>query len=87
MSILFLLGFISAMSLAAGVFFLRSWNDSRDFLFLAFAIFFFVEAAESAIRTGMDRPAEGAPWMYVARLMTSVLLAVGIIRKNFVRRR
>ncbi len=39
----FLLGVIATSSLTAGVFFLKFWRKTRDSLFLAFGLAFFVE--------------------------------------------
>lgn len=79
----FLLGVVATSSLVAGIFFLRFWRRTRDFLFLAFAIAFLVEALN---RLGMLReaqPNEGSPWHYLVRLLAFLLILAAILRKNY----
>jgi hypothetical protein len=44
----FLIGLIATASVAAGLFFLRFWRDSRDSLFLAFGLAFVIEGVNRA---------------------------------------
>jgi uncharacterized membrane protein HdeD (DUF308 family) len=78
----FLLGFIAASSLGAAVFFLKFWKETRDSLFLAFAVFFFIEAATRLDLLFIARPNEGSPWIYIARLFGVVLILLAILGKN-----
>lgn len=79
----FLLGFIAATSAVAGVFFLRFWRDTRDSFFLAFVVFFFVEAMERTLALILPRPNEGSPHAYLLRLFALLVLLIGILRKNY----
>jgi uncharacterized membrane protein HdeD (DUF308 family) len=79
----FLLGVIATASLTAGLFFVRFWRETRDSLFLLFAVFFIVEAIN---RTGyllLERPNEGHPAIYLIRLVGFTMIVVAIIRKNY----
>jgi len=78
----FLLGLIATASLTAGVFFLRFWRDTRDTLFLAFAIAFIIEALNRAAMLGVRQPNEGSPWNYLVRLFAFLLILAGILNKN-----
>jgi uncharacterized membrane protein HdeD (DUF308 family) len=74
----FLLGFIAASSLAAALFFLRFWRNTRDILFLAFAVFFVAQACSSAVVLDLAYPNEGTGWLFLLRVL-SVLVVVGAI--------
>ena len=78
----FLLGVIATGSMAAAVFFLKFWRETHDFLFLAFSIFFIVEALNRAGHLFMARPSEGNPWIYLLRLFSLVLIFSAILKKN-----
>jgi uncharacterized membrane protein HdeD (DUF308 family) len=80
----FLLGAISMASLTAGVFFLKFWSETRDFLFLAFATFFVIEGMNRvALLLLVARPNEGSPWIYLVRLLALGLILGAIIKKNY----
>ncbi len=79
----FLLGVIVTASITAGTFFLRFWKSTRDILFAAFALFFFVEAADRIALLFSLQPNEGSPWIYVIRLLALLLLLAAILRKNY----
>ncbi len=74
----FLLGFISACSMVAAVFFLKYWRDARDPLFLAFAAFFGMQGIVHCIVLLLPRPNEGYFWVFLIRLL-SVLAPLGAI--------
>lgn len=78
----FLLGVIATSSLAAGVFFLRYWRETRDSLFLAFAVAFLIEAANRTASLLLVQPNEGTPWIYVVRLFAFLLILAAIVNKN-----
>lgn len=80
---MFLSGVIFTASLTAGVYFLRFWKDSRDILFIAFAVFFFIEAADRVALISAEHPNEGSPWIYLLRLFGLALLFAAILRKNY----
>lgn len=78
----FLLGVIATSSLTAGVFFLRFWRDTRDFLFLTFAVAFIAEGLNRTAMLVLRQPNEGSPWIYVVRFFAFLLILVGIVMKN-----
>ena len=78
----FLIGMIATASLASGVFFLRFWRDSRDSLFLAFALAFFIEGLNRATIMLIDHPNEGTPRIYIVRCFAFLIILVGIVNKN-----
>jgi uncharacterized membrane protein HdeD (DUF308 family) len=78
----FLLGVIATSSLTAGVFFLRFWRDTRDLLFLAFAVAFLIEAVNRAAILLVEQPNEGTPWIYIVRLFAFLLILAAIVNKN-----
>ncbi|GAC1426968.1 MAG: hypothetical protein NVSMB62_24660 [Acidobacteriaceae bacterium] len=78
----FLLGFIAACSLCAGLFFLRFWGETRDPLFLAFGGFFAIQGGLDALILGLSRPNEGSRWFFGMRLFAIVLVLGAILWKN-----
>jgi len=78
----FLLGFITACSFAAALFFVRFWKSTRDFLFLAFAIYFFAQGVVSAAVLSFPHPNEGSGWMFLLRLLAVLVVLGGILWKN-----
>jgi len=78
----FLLGVIAMSSLTAGVFFLRFWRDTRDSLFLAFAVAFLIEAVNRIASLLLVQPNEGTPWIYIVRLFAFLLILGAIVNKN-----
>jgi uncharacterized membrane protein HdeD (DUF308 family) len=79
----FLVGVIATSSVMAGVFFLKFWKRTRDFLFLAFAIAFIIEGLDRACAMMVARPNEGSPWIYLVHLLASGLLLFAILKKNY----
>jgi uncharacterized membrane protein HdeD (DUF308 family) len=78
----FLLGALATASLTASLFFFRFWRDTRDFLFLAFALAFLIEGV---CRTSMllaRHPNEASPWIYLVRLLGFLLVLGAIVNKN-----
>jgi len=78
----FLMGFVAMGFLAAGLFFVRFWRETRDTLFLAFAVFFLVQAAAATTLLGFERPNEGQT-VYFVYLVTLVLIVGAILKKNY----
>lgn len=78
----FLLGFVTASSLVAGLFFLRFWRETRDLLFLGFAAFFLIEALSETLALTLSRPNEGAAWLFLMRLGATVAVLGAIVWKN-----
>lgn len=78
----FLLGVIATASLAAGIFFLRFWRDTRDSLFLNFALAFLIEAGNRTAMMFSVHPNEASPWIYLLRSFGFLLIVAGIVYKN-----
>lgn len=78
----FLLGVIATASLACGVFFLKFWRDTRDSLFLVFAVAFLIEGANRTVFLTLPHPNEGRPAIYLVRCFAFLLIIAGIINKN-----
>lgn len=80
---LFLLGYVAAVSVVAALFFLRFWKNTRDFLFLAFAIFFAVQGGTRALGLSTANPNLAVGWVYIVRLLAVLVVIFAILRKNF----
>lgn len=78
----FLLGAIASLSLVASIFFFRFWRQTRDRLFLAFALAFLLEAAGRTALAYMAARGEMEPLIYVLRLVGYLLILGGIAGKN-----
>lgn len=78
----FLLGVVACTSLVASVFFLKFWRQSRDFLFLAFSIAFFIEAINRTSILFLDKPNEGSPIIYWVRFLAFFIIVIAILIKN-----
>lgn len=79
----FLVGVIFTTSLTASLFFLKFWKRTRDLLFLAFALAFFVEASARVSLLFTDKPNESGPWYYIVRMLAFLLIVVAIIKNNY----
>ncbi len=78
----FLEGVIATASLAAGLFFLRFWRDTRDSLFLAFAVAFVIEGLNRSVRVFFHNPSEASPWVFIVRAFAFLIILAGIVNKN-----
>jgi hypothetical protein len=78
----FLLGVIFTTSLVAGLFFLKFWRQTRDVLFLAFALAFFIEGFNRLRFFTLAVPSEGDPSIYLVRLLAFLLIVAAIVWKN-----
>jgi len=79
----FLLGVIATSSVTAGVFFLKFWRRTHDFLFLSFAIAFILEGMNRTSLLFVQKPNEGSPIIYIVRLCLFLLILGAILRKNY----
>ena len=79
----FLIGVISTCSVVAGIFFLKFWRKTRDFLFLAFGAAFLIEGLNRAAVLLVSRPNQGHPLIYGVRLFVSLLILAAILKKNY----
>lgn len=82
LTLAFLNGAVAMAAIVAGVVFLTYWRDSRDRLFVYFAIAFWVLAANWILVALIDPSAEHRHWFYVMRLFAFALIAVAIADKN-----
>lgn len=82
---MFLLGYIAAGSAAIALYFLRFWKQTRDLLFLSFAVFFVVQGGTRAFALSSPAPNLVDAWLYAIRLLAVLLVVVAILRKNFSR--
>jgi hypothetical protein len=78
----FLAGAVAMGFLIGGLFFLRFWTRTRDGLFLAFAIAFWLLAIGQALLALTGVPMEERSWLYLFRLAAFLLILFGILRKN-----
>ena len=78
----FLSGAITMGFLAGGLFFLRFWRETRDQLFLTFAVAFWLLGLVQAMLALGPTALEERSWLYVLRLRAFMLIAGSIIRKN-----
>jgi hypothetical protein len=76
------LGAIAMASMVAALFFLKFWRQTRDGLFLLFALAFGVDAAMRLLLGLSDVSAEWEPFFYTARLVSFGLIIVAIVQKN-----
>jgi hypothetical protein len=66
----------------AGLFFLRFWTRTRDQLFLAFTVSFWLLGLSQALLTFSDVPVEERTPLYLLRLAAFLLILVAVWRKN-----
>lgn len=78
----FLSGAITMGFLLGGLFFLRFWRETRDQLFLTFAVaFWLLGIVQALLALGPTAPEERS-WLYGLRLLAFLLIAGSIVRKN-----
>jgi Family of unknown function (DUF5985) len=78
----FLSGAITMGFLIAGLFFLRFWKGSRERLFLAFALAFWLLGLTQALLVFVDVPVEERSSLYLLRLAAFSLILVSVWAKN-----
>lgn len=78
----FLNGAVAMACIFAGIAFLAYWRDSRDRLFVFFAVAFWVFAFNWILVAAIDPAAEHRHWFYILRLLAFALIALGIVDKN-----
>lgn len=77
-----LLGGAAMGSAVAALFFLRFWRQTKDRLFLMFAIAFVVDSFMRIILAIAVLPDETEPFFYIGRLLSFSLIVFAIIDKN-----
>ena len=65
-----------------GVFFWRFWRQSRDQLFVMFAIAFWLLALSWAVLALFNPSGESRPFVYALRLLAFLLIIAGVVQKN-----
>ncbi len=75
-------GAIIAGNLVAALLFLRLWRDSRDRLFGAFAVAFFLFAAQRILLAATTQLGEDTAPLYILRLLGFVVILWAIVDKN-----
>lgn len=78
----FLSGAITMGFAVAGLFFLRFWKRTRDTLFIAFALAFWLLGLVQALLALTDFPIEERSLFYLIRLAAFVLILGAIWYKN-----
>ena len=78
-----LLGAVAMASLVAALFFLRYWRQTRDTLFLLFALAFFLDAAMRFLLGLGPVSAETEPYIYLTRLISFGMIIAAIVQKNW----
>ncbi len=83
----FVAGLITMGFAVTGAFFLRFWTRTRDILFLAFCVAFWLLASSQALVAISGIPREEQTWLYLLRLAAFLLILSAIIVKNLQLRR
>lgn len=78
----FLAGAVAAGFILSGLFFLRFWSRTRDGLFLAFALAFWLLGLAQSILALGNVPVEEHSWIFLIRLAAFSLILVAIVRTN-----
>ena len=75
-------GAVAMASFVAVLFFLKFWRQTRDRLFLLFALAFGVDSIMRVL-LGLDQvKGEAEPFFYLARLASFLLIIAAIVQKN-----
>lgn len=75
-------GMIVMAYFVAGLFFLRFWMETRDRLFIMFALAFVILGLQRVVLALARQTSEDTTYLYVVRLFAFVLILVAIIDKN-----
>ena len=78
----FVAGLIAMGHAIAGLFFLRFWARTRDFLFLAFALAFWLLAATQTWLALTSIVIEERSWIYLLRVAAFALIIAAVVWKN-----
>ena len=81
-TVLFVAGAISTGYAMAGLFFLRFWWRTRDRLFAAFAVAFWLMALNQAVAAFSRHEHAENSVAYLLRLAAFVLIIVAVLSKN-----
>ena len=75
-------GLVTMCFVVIGIHFVKFWSRTRDALFIAFAIAFWLLAANQGLVAIGVVPREEQSWIYLLRVAAFVFIAVAIVRKN-----
>lgn len=75
-------GMVAMGFAVAALFFLRFWRRKRDRLFMFFSVSFGLMSANRIFSVLWGEPSETPPEAYIVRLLSFVVLLVGIWDKN-----
>jgi hypothetical protein len=75
-------GAITMGYVVVGLFFLRFWRETRDRLFLIFAIAFWILGGQRLALVLTGQTAETGTGLYLVRLFAFLLILAAIIDKN-----
>lgn len=75
-------GLVTMGFVVAGLFFLRFWRRTKDSLFLAFAIAFWLLGTNQALVSLTHMPIEERSPLYLLRLLAFSLIIMAIWHKN-----
>jgi putative Ca2+/H+ antiporter (TMEM165/GDT1 family) len=78
----FLSGLITMCFAAIGLSFVRFWRLSRDPLFIAFALAFWLLAVNQTLVGLLIVPREEQSWLYLLRVVAFLVIAIAILWKN-----
>ena len=78
----FLGGVIAMLFVVIGVYFVKFWSRTRDPLFIAFAVAFWLLALNQSLLATNVVPSEERGWTYLLRVAAFVFIAIAIARKN-----
>lgn len=78
----FLSGMVVMGFLIASLFFLRFWKRTRDRLFAAFALAFWLLGMTQALLAFSTVPVEERSWLYLLRLAAFIVILLAIWDKN-----
>jgi len=78
----FITGMITMGFLIAGVLFLRFWTRTRDLLFAAYAVAFWLLAANQALVALSGIPREEHSWFYLLRVAAFAMIIAAVAWKN-----
>jgi len=78
----FLAGAATLGFFACALFFLRFWKQSRDELFVSFAVAFGLLGIGQAVLVLANIPEEHRSYLYLIRLLAFAVILLAIVRKN-----
>lgn len=78
----FLTGVLATSCFVATLFFLRFWRQSRERLFVYFALAFLLQGISRVALVNVQETVEANTGLYIIRLLAFVLLLIGILDAN-----